>query len=94
MDYDAGDLEGEFAMPALGPPPGLGAPPPLGDAPAQEEALRARVLYDFTGHDSNELNVFAGQEVSVISRDVGDGWWRCSTYDASGLVPETYLELI
>ncbi|XP_065844547.1 sorting nexin-33-like [Oscarella lobularis] len=59
-------------------------------------ALRARLLYDFEGDPSaGELVLTEGEVVTIIRQDLGDGWWEgIAANGASGLFPETYVELL
>lgn len=57
-------------------------------------AEQVRVVYDFEAQpDSGELNLVAGEILTVTRRDVGDGWWEgCNASNESGLFPEAYVE--
>ncbi|KAL4659164.1 proto-oncogene vav-like [Arapaima gigas] len=35
----------------------------------------ARALYDFSGRDSSELSLRAGDEVKILSKEAAEGWW-------------------
>jgi sorting nexin-9/18/33 len=57
----------------------------------------ARVLYDFEGDTENgELVIREGDAVVILDQNVGDGWWeaRVTKSGQTGLVPETYIELL
>lgn len=57
--------------------------------------LQARVLYDFEGQASTELTINAGEVLTVVRQDVGEGWWEgLNSRGQSGLFPAGYVELI
>ncbi|KAL1969224.1 hypothetical protein VTN77DRAFT_478 [Rasamsonia byssochlamydoides] len=68
-------------------------PPPPPAAPPAPKKPTAKVLYDFTSDQSNELSVRAGEIVQIISKE-GNGWWLCMnmTTNAQGWAPQAYLE--
>ncbi|RJE26934.1 hypothetical protein PHISCL_00741 [Aspergillus sclerotialis] len=68
-------------------------PPPPPAAPPAPKKQMAKVLYDFTSAQSNELSVRAGEMVEVMSKE-GNGWWLCMnpTTSIQGWAPEAYLE--
>lgn len=57
---------------------------------------KATAIYDFDGiPDNGEISLREGDIVTVLKRDVGDGWWEGMTPSGeSGLFPESYVELI
>lgn len=54
-----------------------------------------QVLYDFSGEPgSAELTITAGQTLTVIRRDVGEGWWEgANEQGKTGLFPAAYVEV-
>ncbi|KAH8429801.1 class I myosin myoA [Aspergillus melleus] len=67
-------------------------PPPPSSPPAQRKPT-AKVLYDFSSAQSNELSIRAGEVVQIVSKE-GNGWWLCMNTATSvqGWTPEAYLE--
>ncbi|PPQ86318.1 hypothetical protein CVT25_005619 [Psilocybe cyanescens] len=60
-----------------------------------EEAVNAKVLFDFTPTSEFELGVHEGTIVRVVEADDGSGWVKVSDGAGdSGLVPASYLETI
>jgi sorting nexin-9/18/33 len=58
--------------------------------------MKARVLYDFPAQpDTSELNIREGEILTVLTKDVGEGWWE-GTNDRGerGLFPASYVEEI
>lgn len=57
---------------------------------------KAVVLYDFEGqHGTSELTIVAGETLTVISKDVGEGWWEGNNQRGeSGIFPAAYVEVI
>nr|XP_056721960.1 proline-serine-threonine phosphatase-interacting protein 1 isoform X2 [Euleptes europaea] len=61
-----------------------------GDAALPQEY---RVLYDYTAQNEDELDIRAGDVVTVI--EVGeDGWWMAEQNGQQGFVPGSYLEKV
>lgn len=61
--------------------------------PSEETAKAARALYDFEGKaEFRELAVEAGDELSILKEDAGDGWSlvRATRSGEIGLLPQTY----
>eukprot|EP00049_Salpingoeca_infusionum_P014023 m.261112 g.261112 ORF g.261112 m.261112 type:complete len:588 (-) comp15575_c0_seq2:491-2254(-) len=55
---------------------------------------KARALYDFQGNQQDgELSFSAGDEITVLSKDVGEGWWQGEVKGQQGLFPESYVDL-
>ncbi|ORX84555.1 hypothetical protein BCR32DRAFT_291272 [Anaeromyces robustus] len=48
--------------------------------------------YDYTKQIDDEVDLHAGEEVTVIENDKGDGWIKVSCSSGTGLVPANYLE--
>ncbi|KAG2154261.1 uncharacterized protein EDB93DRAFT_1248458 [Suillus bovinus] len=61
--------------------------------PIEETVKAARVLYNFEGKaEFRELTVEAGDELSILKEEAGDGWSlvRASCSGEIGLLPQTY----
>ena len=52
---------------------------------------RARVLYDFIGEESDELDMLAGQEIRVME-ECDNGWWKGFNYDRVGYFPSNFVQ--
>uniref|UniRef100_A0A8D0BJ83 Proline-serine-threonine phosphatase-interacting protein 1 n=1 Tax=Salvator merianae TaxID=96440 RepID=A0A8D0BJ83_SALMN len=52
-----------------------------------------RVLYDYTAQSEDELNIQAGDIVTVTAVD-DDGWWTVEQNGQQGFVPGSYLEKV
>ncbi|PLB37118.1 class I myosin myoA [Aspergillus candidus] len=67
-------------------------PPPPASPPAPKKAT-AKVLYDFSSGQANELDIRSGEIVQIMSKEA-NGWWLCMnpTTSAQGWTPEAYLE--
>ena len=53
--------------------------------------LQVVVLYDYRAQRSDELNLFAGDEVSVLYKDT-DNWWMGELPDGQqGFFPANYV---
>lgn len=49
-------------------------------------------IYDYTKQIEDEVDLHAGEEVTIIEQDKGDGWVKVSCSSGTGLVPANYLE--
>jgi sorting nexin-9/18/33 len=68
-------------------------PEPSGELqPSEETAKAARALYDFKGKaEFRELAVEAGDELSILKEEAGDGWSLARVSSGEiGLLPQTY----
>eukprot|EP01084_Bolivina_argentea_P100583 180550_1 len=65
-------------------------------APSGEERIRkARVLYDFTGDEDNQLDITAGQMLTLIGDITPENWILAKTKDnTEGYIPDGYFEII
>ena len=54
-----------------------------------------QVLYDFEGQSgTSELSITTGEILTIISKDVGEGWWEGSNQQGqSGIFPAAYVEV-
>ncbi|KAI5623635.1 thyroid hormone receptor interactor 10b [Silurus asotus] len=51
-------------------------------------------LYDFNGVKSGEVSMKAGEHLSVLEEDMGDGWVRVKKANGNiGYVPATYIQI-
>ena len=57
---------------------------------------QANVLYDFEGlQENNEISLKSGETVTILNKEIGDGWWEGKTSDGrKGYFPEAYVEII
>jgi sorting nexin-9/18/33 len=57
--------------------------------------MRVTVLYDFSSEIENELDIIAGEILTVTDPDVGNGWWEgMNTRGKRGIFPASYVEEI
>lgn len=58
--------------------------------------MKAKAQFDFAAQaDSNELNLLAGDILTIIRQDVGDGWWEgINQRNERGLFPISYVEVL
>nr|CAG8531092.1 8011_t:CDS:10 [Entrophospora candida] len=56
------------------------------------EAWLAKVLYDYTADSEVELTVTAGDIITVIAQNDGNGWVKATFNEQEGLVPAAYIE--
>ena len=57
--------------------------------------LKARALFDFDAVPENEeIYLSAGEIVTVINQDVGEGWWQgTNSKGETGLFPQDFVEI-
>ena len=36
---------------------------------------KLKVLYDFAAEAGTELNVKEGEQLTIVNKDAGEGWW-------------------
>lgn len=58
--------------------------------------MKVKVLYDFQAQpDSSELSIYKDEELTLLDRDIGDGWWEgLNDRGERGLFPAGYVETI
>ncbi|EFA83649.1 SH3 domain-containing protein [Heterostelium album PN500] len=57
--------------------------------------LQARALYDYESQESTDLNLRAGDIITVIQQDDGSGWTKGRDYHGTeGIFPSSYIEYI
>lgn len=59
------------------------------------QGLQAKALYDFEPQAAGEISIWANETVTVINKNVGEGW--CEGINArgeTGLFPEDYVEIL
>ena len=59
---------------------------------------QVKAIYDFSGENPNEVNLCAGDVITVIE-EIDQGWWKGELFDANGnrqqgLFPSNYVEEI
>ncbi|EGG21522.1 SH3 domain-containing protein [Cavenderia fasciculata] len=55
--------------------------------------MQARALYDYNSSEATDLNLRAGDIISVIQQDDGSGWTKGrDSYGNEGIFPSTYIE--
>ena len=66
-----------FSLPPLSPPVfTLSEKPP--SKPPEKQVERAKVLFDYTAEQPDELTIKVGEILEVVSKDLDgqDGWWE------------------
>lgn len=58
--------------------------------------MKVKVLYDFQAQpDSSELTIYKDEVLTLLDRDIGDGWWEgLNDRGERGLFPAGYVETI
>jgi len=93
---------------AKGPPP-VGASPAAAAAAAaapaptptpapaalssSSSARRAKVTFDYTANDADELSLRVGDIVVVISEE-SEGWWKAELNGRQGMMPSNFAEIV
>ncbi|GAB5588690.1 hypothetical protein Unana1_03590 [Umbelopsis nana] len=77
---------------------GRPAPPPIPRSKPSSTKKQVKAIYDFSGENANELNLCAGDVITVVE-EIDQGWWMGEMYDANGvkqqgLFPSNYVEEI
>ena len=57
---------------------------------------RAKVMFPFECQHSDELQLFEGDIITILNKDVPDneGWWKGEVNGKVGLFPNNYVELL
>lgn len=59
------------------------------------QGWQARALYDFEPQAAGEITIWANETVTVINKDIGEGWCEgINCRGETGLFPENYVEII
>lgn len=58
--------------------------------------INAVALYDFIGNEeTDELSFKAGDIITILNSESGDGWWEGKLVDGStGVFPELYVQIL
>eukprot|EP00051_Salpingoeca_urceolata_P013952 m.176761 g.176761 ORF g.176761 m.176761 type:complete len:559 (-) comp17952_c3_seq2:882-2558(-) len=89
----------EAALPtkaAVAPPPAAAAPTPTpAPAPAASEPAgkKAKVTFDYTAANEDELTLAVGQIVTVLAQEE-EGWWDGELDGKRGVFPSNFVELV
>jgi hypothetical protein len=57
--------------------------------------MRARVVHQFIGEESNELDLLPGEVFPVFSAppaSEGNGWWIGKTFGRTGFFPSSFVQ--
>jgi len=78
-----------FSVPtAQAAAPARGAPPAAKSG--GQRSFQARAVYDYVAQDHTELNMRAGDIVTIVATD-SSGWWTALKGSSRGLVPSNYV---
>ena len=84
------------ASPAAAAAAAAPAPTPT-PAPAasssSSSARRAKVTFDYTANDGDELSLRVGDIVVIISEE-SEGWWKAELNGRQGMMPSNFAEVI
>lgn len=58
-------------------------------------STKVKVLYDFPAQpESSELNIYQGEILTLLNKDIGEGWWEgVNERGERGLFPASYVEI-
>ncbi|GBC07924.1 hypothetical protein RclHR1_00780004 [Rhizophagus clarus] len=59
----------------------------------EKEICKAKALYDYKAQNSTELDIKAGNIVSILDKSLND-WWKAEFEGSKGYVPANYVEEI
>ena len=63
--------------------------------PEGERIRKARVIYEFTGDESNQLSISVGQIISLIGEVTPENWILAKSKDGvEGYIPDGYFEIM
>jgi len=54
---------------------------------------KAKVTFDYTASDGDELNLRVGDIVTIIAEE-SEGWWRAELNGRQGMMPSNFAEVI
>ncbi|XP_019647811.1 PREDICTED: SH3 domain-containing kinase-binding protein 1-like isoform X3 [Branchiostoma belcheri] len=76
------------------------APPVPSEPPAKEEKAskpveKAKVLFDYTAENEDELSLKVGEVIIIRSKEsVDSGWWEGEVNGKTGVFPDNFVELL
>lgn len=53
----------------------------------------AKVLFDYNAQKYDELSVSKGEIIMILEKDPS-GWWKSQSFNRTGVIPSTYVEII
>ena len=92
---------GTYVLPPPPPHP-LGSPSRQGFVtndiclaePASKGKDRALVEFDYAGEQSDELTLHVGDIVTILEKDVNEGWSKVEFNGKIGLFPDNFVKLL
>lgn len=79
--------------PTPSPSPAPAPLPPVNAAPAEQQASKARALFDYTAQDDTEIGFQTGDIITIISSHES-GWWTGEINGRKGMFPAPYVSVI
>jgi len=81
--------------------PQASAPPimpqlPAGPKPAMEmvSVEKAKVTFDYKAEQDDELNLSTGEVITILDKNVFEGWWRGELDGKEGIFPNNFVQLL
>jgi hypothetical protein len=66
---------------------------PLSEAPSKAKE-RAVVEFDYLGEQSDELSLKMGEVITILERDVNEGWSKGELNGKVGLFPDNFVKML
>ena len=55
---------------------------------------KAKVTFDYKAEQDDELNLSTGEVITILDKNVFEGWWRGELDGKEGIFPNNFVQLL